>query len=220
LRCCSPIPFVPIQNGKVRPVVTHRSWEEMSDEENFRRWGGATMNETDTNPMRKTMGVWPYLVDVDGRFLPIDVSGNSGMMSPETKGHAESPLRNIAEKGYRGEDTTVTPIRLKMVERRKLDLPVELSVVAKRCFTTPMTARPSQVTVGEIWCHPESKGRYKARWRPIQNFPRYNAWSAVAEALPERCDVGALLRNFWLLTRGCIRQRSKQQTADSQIINS
>ena len=98
--------------------------------------------------------------------------------------------------------------------------------MAKRCFTTPtvsrggLTARPNQVTVGKIWCHPDSEGRCKARWRPIQFFPRYNAWSAVAEALPERCDVGALLRNFWLLIRGCSRQRSKQQTADSRIINS
>ena len=178
--------------------------------------------------MRETISVWPSLVDGDGRFLPnpINISGNYSMIPPETKRDAEPPLRNAADRDYGGEETTMPPTQLQRVKRHELDLAAEPSISAKRCFTTPtmsrggLTTRPNQLTVRKMWCCPEPGGRDGARWRPIQNFPRCNAWSAVAEALPKRCDVGALLRNFWLLTRGCVRQRSKQQTADSQIINS
>jgi hypothetical protein len=148
------------------------------------------------------------------------------MIPPETKRNAKSPLRNAADRDYGGEETTVTPTRLKMIERRKLDLSAEPSISAKRCCTTPtmsrggLTTRPNQLTVRKMWCCPEPGGRDGARWRPIQNFPRCNAWSAVMEALPEHCDVGAFLEKFWLLTRGCVQKRSKQQTADSQIVNS
>ena len=180
-RWCHPVPFVPIPNGKARSVVDlvqlnkfvdhPKSWEETSDEKNPQRWSGATVNQTDINLMRKTMGVWPSLVDVDRRFLPnpIDMTGNYGMIPPETNRHAESPLRNAADRDYGGEETTVTPTRLKMIERRKLDLSAEPSIVAKGCFTTPtvsrggLTARPNQVTVGKIWCYPESEGWDKAR---------------------------------------------------------
>jgi hypothetical protein len=174
------------------------------------------------------MGVWPYLVEMDGRFLPnpLDVKESPGVTPPEPEGRVKSPLRNVAEKGHGGEVATVTPTRHEMVERHKLDLPVEPSVVVKRCFVTPtmfrggLMACPSLITVEEIRCHPESEGQYEVRWRPIQNFPRYNAWSAVAEALPERCDIGVFLGSFWLIIRGRTRQRSKQQTADSRIIHS
>ena len=70
--------------------------------------------------------------------------------------------------------------------------------------------------IGKMWCGPD----LRAEGRPIQTFPRCTAWSAVTDTLPERCGVGAFLRNFWLLTRGCERKRSKQQTTSSQIIKS
>jgi hypothetical protein len=108
------------------------------------------------------------------------------------------------------------------VKRRGLGLTVEPSTSAKGYFTTPtasrggLTAHPNQLTTREMWCGPE----LGAEGRPIQTFPRCTTWSAVTETLPERCDVGAVLRKFWLLTRGCERKRSKQQTTSSQIINS
>ena len=64
------------------------------------------------------------------------------------------------------------------------------------------------------------KIRYEVQWRPVRNFPRYSARSAVAEGLPERCGIGAFLENFRLIIRRHTRQRSKQQNADSQIIHS
>jgi hypothetical protein len=72
---CHPVPFVPIPNGKTRSVVAlvqlnkfidhPRSWEETSNDKKPQRWSGATMNQKDINLMRKTMSVWPSLVDVD-----------------------------------------------------------------------------------------------------------------------------------------------------------
>jgi hypothetical protein len=170
------------------------------------------------------MSVWPSLVEGDRRFLPNpkNISGNYSMVPPETKRDAEPPLRNAADRDYGGEETTVPPAQPQRVKRHELDLAAEPSVLAKGCFTTPttsrggLTARPNQLTVRKMWCCPEPG----ARWRPIQTFPRCNTWSAVTEAFPECCDVGAFLKNFWLLTRECERKHSKQQTADSQIINS
>jgi hypothetical protein len=235
---CHPVPYVPISNGKTRSVVAlvqlnkfidhPRSWEETSNDKKPQRWSGATMNQKDINLMRKTMSVWPSLVDVDGRFLPnpINITDNYSMIPPETKRDDEPPLRDAADRDYGGEETTVPPTQLQRVKRRKLDLAAEPRVSAKRCFTTPtmsrggLTTRPNQLTVRKMWCCPEPGERDGAWWRPIQNFPRCNAWSAVTEALPERCGVEALLEIFWLLTRGCIRKRSKQQTSESQIVNS
>jgi hypothetical protein len=221
--------FVPRPNGKFRSVVILSSWEETSDKEFSQRWSEAAMNPKDTKPTKMTTNVWPCLVDMDGRFLPnsLDVTESPGVTPPEPKERVKSPPRNVAENGYGGEDATVTPTRHKGIEHYKLGLPVESSVVVKRCSVTPTTvrgglmARPNKMTVEEIRCHPESeRPRYEVQWRPIQNFPRYSARSAVAEALPERCGIGAFLGNFWLIIRGRTRQQSIQQNADSQIIQS
>jgi hypothetical protein len=146
---------------------------------------------------------------------------------PEPEGRIRSPLRNVAEKGYGGEDATVTPTRHGVIEHYKLGLPVESSVVVKGCSVTPsmvrgdLMAHPSKMTVKEIRCHTESEGpRYEVQWRPIRNFPRYSVQSAVAEEMPERCGIGAFLGNFWLIIRGRTQQRSKKQNADSRIIHS
>jgi hypothetical protein len=64
---------------------------------------------------------------MDGRFLPnpLDVTESPGVTPPEPEGRVKSPPRNVAEKGYGGEDATVTPTRHKGIEHYKLDLPVE-----------------------------------------------------------------------------------------------
>ena len=168
--------------------------------------------------------VWPSLVEGDGRFLPNlkETSGNYSMVPPETKRDAEPPIRHAADRDYGGEETTRPPAQPWRVKHRWLDLTVEPSTPAKGYFTTPtascggLTTRPNQLTIRKMWCGPEPG----AERQPIQTFPRCTTWSAVTETLPERCDVGAFLRNFWLLTGGCERKRSKQQTTSSQIINS
>ena len=213
--------FVPRPNGKIRSVVILRSWEETSDEETSQHWSEAATNRKDTKPTKGTMSVWLCLVDTEGRFLPnpLVVTESPGVTPPEPKERVKSPPRNVAENGYGGEDATVTPTRHKGIEHYKLGLPVESSVVVKRCSVTPTTvrgglmARPNKMTVEEIRCHPESeRPRYEVQWRPIQNFPRYSARSAVAEALPERCGIGAFLENFWLIIRGRSNQNNRMQT--------
>jgi hypothetical protein len=228
---CRPVAFVPIPHSNIRSVVAPiqlnkltghpRSWEETFHDKGPQRWKKTTTNQQDIDLMRETMSVWPSLVEGDGRFLPNpkETSGNYSMVPPETKRDAEPPIRNAADRDYGGEETTGPSAQPQRVKHHGLDLTAEPSVLAKGYFTTPttsrggLTTRPNQLTIRKMWCCTEPG----AQWQPIQTFPRCTTWSAVTEALPERCDVGAVLRNFWLLTRGCER---KQQTATSQIINS
>jgi hypothetical protein len=95
---------------------------------------------------------------------PLDVTESPGATPPEPEGRVGSPLRNVAEKGYGGEDATVTPTRHKVIEHYQLGLPTESSVVVKGCSVTPtmvrgdLVVRPSKMTVGEIRCRLESGG--------------------------------------------------------------
>ena len=144
-------------------MVILRSWEETPDEETSQHRSEAATNRKDTKPTTGTTSVWPCLVDTDGQFLhnPLDVTESPGATPPEHEGRVGLPLRKIAEKGYGGEDATVTPTRHKVIEHYQLGLPTESSVVVKGCSVTPtmvrgdLMVRPSKMTVGEIRCRLE-----------------------------------------------------------------
>jgi hypothetical protein len=195
--------FTPISQGKIRSIVAPIQLNRFMDRHGPRkktfhdwgpqRWKKATTNQPEIEFGRETRSVRPSLVEGNGRFLPNpgETTYNCSRIPIETRRDAEPPIRNAADRDYGEEEATRPTAQPRRIKRREL-------------------------TIRRMWCCT----KLGVQRRPIQTFPRCTTWSAVTETLPERCDVGAFLRNFWLLTRGCERKRSKQQTKSSQIINS
>ena len=156
-------------------------------------WERATTNRQEIKFGKETKSVRPSWVKGNRRFLtnPGETTYNCSRVPIETRRNTEPPIRNAADRDYGGEEATRPTAQPRRIKRRK-------------------------PTITRMWCCT----KLGAQRRPIQTFPRRATRTAIKEALSQRCDVGVVLRNFRLLTGGSVRKRTKQQTANSRIINS
>jgi hypothetical protein len=180
---CGPLAFTPISQGKIRSIVAPIQLNRFMDRHGPRKktfhdggpqhWKKATTNQQEIEFGRETRSVRLSLVEGNGRFLPNpgETTYNCSRVPIETRRDAEPPICNAADRDYGGEEATRPTAQPRRIKRREL-------------------------TIRRMWCCT----KLGAQRRPIQTFPRCAPWSAIKVALSQRCDIGAVLRNFCLLT--------------------